>query len=60
MTSAALGADETVEHLRKAVELALLDITTGFESIAEDGGTRIPQRLLRHLHLAARTAEYVA
>jgi hypothetical protein len=40
--------------------LALLDITTGFESIAEDGGTRIPQRLLRHLHLAARTAEYVA
>jgi hypothetical protein len=45
----------------KAVELALLDISTCFESISKDSGSRtIHQRLLRHLHLAAPAAEYVA
>jgi hypothetical protein len=38
VTSAALGAEEPVEHLLKAVELALLDISTGFESISKDSG----------------------
>ena len=61
MTSAALGAEEPVEHLLKAVELALLDISTGFESISKDSGSRTThQCLLRHLHLAAPAAEYVA
>ena len=39
-TSAALSAEEPVEELLQAVELALLDVTTGFESISEDGRTR--------------------
>ena len=61
MTSAALSAEETVEHLLQAVEVALLDIPTGLEPISEDGRTRtIHQRLPRHLHLAACTAKYVA
>ena len=61
MTSAALGAEKPVEHLLKAVELALLDITTGFKSISEDGRTRaFHQRLPRHRHLAACAAQYVA
>jgi hypothetical protein len=39
----------TVEHFLKTVELTLRDVTTGFESISEDGGTcTIHQRLLRH------------
>ena len=61
MTSATLRAEEPVEHLLKAVELALLDVTTGFKSISEDGRTRtVHQRLPRHLHLATRAAQYVA
>ena len=39
-TSAALSAEEPVEELLQAVDLALLDVTTGFESISEDGRTR--------------------
>ena len=43
------------------VDLALLDVTTGFESISEDGRTRtVHQRLPRHLHLATCAAQYVA
>jgi hypothetical protein len=58
---AALGAKEPVEHFLKAVELALLDVTTGFESISEDGRTRtIHQRLPRHLYLATCATQYVA
>jgi hypothetical protein len=61
VTSAALGAEETVEHLLQAVEVALLDIPTCLEPISEDGRARtIHQRLPRHLHLAACTAKYVA
>ena len=61
MTSAALGAEETVEHLLQAVEVALLDIPTCLEPISEDGRARtIHQRLPRHLHLAACTSKHVA
>jgi hypothetical protein len=35
--------------------LALLDVTTGFKSISEDGRTRTV-----HLHLATCAAQYVA
>jgi hypothetical protein len=60
-TSAASGAKEPIEHLLIAVELALVDITTGFESIAENDRTcTIHQRLPRHLHLATCAAKYVA
>ena len=31
MTSAALGAEEPIEHLLKAVELALRDISSGYQ-----------------------------
>ena len=35
-TSAALSAGEPIEHLLKAIDLALLDVPTCFESISED------------------------
>jgi hypothetical protein len=35
-TSAALSAEEPVEELLQVVELALLDVPTGFEPISED------------------------
>lgn len=61
VTSAALSAEEPVEELLQAVDLALLDIPTCLEPIAEDGRTcTIHQRLPWHLYLAACAAEYVA
>ena len=48
--SAAGGREETVEHLLKAVKLALLDIPTGVKPISEDHRSRTLSRHLATCH----------
>jgi hypothetical protein len=48
--SAAGGREETVEHLLKAVKLALLDIPTGAKPISEDHRSRTLSRHLATCH----------
>src|SRR5262245_32269560 len=59
------GANETIEHLLKTIELILVDLPTRFEPISEDCRTGATHQgrclsLPRRLHLAARAAEDVA
>jgi hypothetical protein len=60
-----LRPDETIEHLLKALELTLVNLSTRLQSISEDrrASTTHQGRCLslpRRLHLAARAAEDVA